>query len=116
MLGLIAGRLKLMDWPSVTGWVSEGGAKLGTKRTPPQEDQLPAIAQKLKEFGIQALLIIGGFEVTRIVPNVAPFSSILDQEISIDKAYIFLIFRVIKPVLHFSKRGINMRSLEFLSL
>ncbi|XP_011869434.1 PREDICTED: ATP-dependent 6-phosphofructokinase isoform X5 [Vollenhovia emeryi] len=62
VLGLIAGRLKLMDWPSVTGWVSEGGAKLGTKRAPPQEDQLPQIAQKLKEFGIQALLIIGGFE------------------------------------------------------
>lgn len=63
MLGLIAGRFKLMDWPSVTSWVSEGGAKLGTKRAPPQEDQLPQIAQKLKEFGIQALLIIGGFEV-----------------------------------------------------
>lgn len=73
-MGLIAGRLKLMDWPSVTGWVSEGGAKLGTKRTPPQEDQLPAIAQKLKEFGIQALLIIGGFEVMRIVENVALFN------------------------------------------
>ncbi|KMQ98444.1 6-phosphofructokinase-like isoform 2 protein [Lasius niger] len=62
VLGLMAGRLKLMDWPSVTGWVAEGGAKLGTKRAPPSEDQLPAIAQKLKEFGIQALLIIGGFE------------------------------------------------------
>ncbi|XP_011691163.1 PREDICTED: ATP-dependent 6-phosphofructokinase isoform X4 [Wasmannia auropunctata] len=62
VLGLIAGRLKLMDWPSVTGWVSEGGAKLGTKRAPPTEDQLPQIAQKLKEFGIQALLVIGGFE------------------------------------------------------
>ncbi|XP_018059522.1 PREDICTED: ATP-dependent 6-phosphofructokinase isoform X5 [Atta colombica] len=62
VLGLIAGRLKLMDWPSVTGWVSEGGAKLGTKRAPPTEDQLPQIAQRLKEFGIQALLIIGGFE------------------------------------------------------
>lgn len=74
VLGLMAGRLKLMDWPSVTGWVAEGGAKLGTKRAPPSEDQLPAIAQKLKEFGIQALLIIGGFEVTRIAPNVAPFN------------------------------------------
>jgi len=52
-----------MDWSSVTGWVAEGGAKLGTKRAPPTEDQLPQIAQKLKEFGIQALLIIGGFEV-----------------------------------------------------
>lgn len=70
MLGLIAGKLKLMDWPSVTGWVAEGGAKLGTKRAPPQEDQLPQIAQKLREYGIQALLIIGGFEVTNLL-NVA---------------------------------------------
>lgn len=70
----MAGRLKLMDWPSVTGWVAEGGAKLGTKRTPPQEHQLPLIAQKLKEFGIQALLIIGGFEVTQIAANVVAFS------------------------------------------
>ncbi|XP_014473680.1 PREDICTED: ATP-dependent 6-phosphofructokinase isoform X3 [Dinoponera quadriceps] len=62
VMGLIDGRLKLMDWPSVTGWVAQGGAYLGTKRAPPKEDQLPQIAQKLKEFGIQALLIIGGFE------------------------------------------------------
>ncbi|XP_017764764.1 PREDICTED: ATP-dependent 6-phosphofructokinase isoform X2 [Eufriesea mexicana] len=62
ILGLMAGKFKLMDWPSVTGWVAQGGAYLGTKRTPPKEDQLPQIAQKLKEYGIQALLIIGGFE------------------------------------------------------
>nr|XP_050854132.1 ATP-dependent 6-phosphofructokinase isoform X3 [Vespula vulgaris] len=62
ILGLMSGKFKLMDWPSVTGWVSQGGAYLGTKRTPPKDDQLPQIAQKLKEFGIQALLIIGGFE------------------------------------------------------
>ncbi|XP_066585048.1 ATP-dependent 6-phosphofructokinase isoform X2 [Prorops nasuta] len=62
VLGLMAGKLKLMDWSSVTGWVAQGGAYLGTKRAPPKEDQLPQIAQKLKEFGIQALLIIGGFE------------------------------------------------------
>ncbi|XP_046823922.1 ATP-dependent 6-phosphofructokinase isoform X2 [Vespa crabro] len=62
ILGLISGKFKLMDWPSVTGWVAQGGAYLGTKRTPPRDDQLPQIAQKLKEFGIQALLIIGGFE------------------------------------------------------
>jgi len=64
VLGLMAGRLRLMDWSSVTGWVAEGGAKLGTKRAPPQEEHLSQIAQKLKEFQIQALLIIGGFEVT----------------------------------------------------
>ncbi|KAJ8688263.1 hypothetical protein QAD02_024058 [Eretmocerus hayati] len=62
VLGLATGKLKLMDWPSVTGWVAQGGAYLGTKRAPPKDDQLPQIAQKLKEFGIQALLIIGGFE------------------------------------------------------
>lgn len=61
----MSGKFKLMDWPSVTGWVSQGGAYLGTKRTPPKDDQLPQIAQKLKEFGIQALLIIGGFEVNK---------------------------------------------------
>ncbi|XP_048508113.1 ATP-dependent 6-phosphofructokinase isoform X4 [Athalia rosae] len=60
--GFMAGKLKLMEWPSVTGWVAQGGAYLGTKRAPPKEDQLPQIAQRLKEFGIQALLIIGGFE------------------------------------------------------
>ncbi|XP_063993770.1 ATP-dependent 6-phosphofructokinase isoform X2 [Diachasmimorpha longicaudata] len=60
--GLAAGQLKLMDWPSVTGWVAQGGAYLGTKRAPPKEEQLPQIAAKLREFGIQALLIIGGFE------------------------------------------------------
>ncbi|XP_043521112.1 ATP-dependent 6-phosphofructokinase isoform X1 [Frieseomelitta varia] len=62
VLGLMAGKFKLMDWPSVTGWVAQGGAYLGTKRAPPTDEQLPQIAQKLKEYGIQALLIIGGFE------------------------------------------------------
>lgn len=63
VMGLEAGKLKLMDWASVTSWVAQGGAYLGTKRAPPTNEQLPHIAQKLKEFGIQALLIIGGFEV-----------------------------------------------------
>ncbi|XP_061936291.1 ATP-dependent 6-phosphofructokinase isoform X1 [Apis cerana] len=62
ILGLITGKFKLLDWPFVTGWVSQGGALLGTKRAPPKEDQLPQIAQRLKEYEIQALLIIGGFE------------------------------------------------------
>ena len=65
-MGLEAGKLKLMDWASVTSWVAQGGAFLGTKRAPPSNEQLPQIAQKLKEFGIQALLIIGGFEVRSI--------------------------------------------------
>jgi 6-phosphofructokinase len=52
-----------MQWSDVTGWVGQGGAMLGTKRTLP-EKKLPQIAAKLKELKIQALLIIGGFEVS----------------------------------------------------
>jgi 6-phosphofructokinase 1 len=50
-----------MDWSDVTGWVGQGGAFLGTKRTLPG-DKMPAIAKKLAESKIQALLLIGGFE------------------------------------------------------
>lgn len=62
VMGLEAGKVKLLDWSSVTGWVAQGGAYLGTKRAPPKEDQLPQIAARIKELGIQALLVIGGFE------------------------------------------------------
>lgn len=45
----------------VTGWVGQGGAFLGTKRTLP-EGKFEQIAARLREFRIQGLLIIGGFE------------------------------------------------------
>ncbi|XP_026684693.1 ATP-dependent 6-phosphofructokinase, partial [Diaphorina citri] len=61
--GLVAGNVQIMQWSDVTGWVGQGGAMLGTKRTLP-EKKLPQIAAKLKELKIQALLIIGGFEVS----------------------------------------------------
>jgi len=59
--GLIAGNVQVMKWSDVTGWVGQGGAMLGTKRTLPGT-RMPQIAARLKEFKIQALLIIGGFE------------------------------------------------------
>lgn len=51
-----------MSWSDVTGWIALGGAMLGTKRTLPGK-RIAEAAAKLKEFGIQGLLIIGGFEV-----------------------------------------------------
>ena len=51
-----------MKWADVTGWVGQGGAFLGKKRTLPG-DRMAEIAARLKEYNIQALLIIGGFEV-----------------------------------------------------
>lgn len=54
-----------MTWADVTGWIALGGAMLGTKRTLPSK-KFPETAAKLKEFGIQGLLIIGGFEVIHL--------------------------------------------------
>ncbi|XP_031355986.1 ATP-dependent 6-phosphofructokinase isoform X1 [Photinus pyralis] len=59
--GLINGNVKPMGWSDVTGWVGAGGAFLGTKRTLPGT-RIDQVAKKLTEFGIQGLLIIGGFE------------------------------------------------------
>jgi len=51
-----------LGWSDVTGWVGQGGAFLGTKRTLP-EGKYPEVAARLRQFNIQALLVIGGFEV-----------------------------------------------------
>ncbi|RZC32655.1 PFK domain containing protein, partial [Asbolus verrucosus] len=59
--GLIAGNIKKMNWSDVTGWVSIGGANLGTKRTLPGS-RMGLIASRFTEFKINGLLIIGGFE------------------------------------------------------
>ncbi|CAH0546399.1 unnamed protein product [Brassicogethes aeneus] len=59
--GLLAGNVRPLAWGDVTGWVSVGGAYLGTKRTLPGK-RIDQVVAKLKEFGIQGLVIIGGFE------------------------------------------------------
>lgn len=59
--GLIEGNITVMKWHDVSGWVGQGGAFLGTKRTLPG-DMMEQVVIKLREFKIQALLVIGGFE------------------------------------------------------
>ena len=59
--GLVKGEIQLMQWGDVNGWVSQGGALLGTKRTLPAGN-FEEIAQQLKKFKIEGLMIIGGFE------------------------------------------------------
>ena len=63
-----------MTWSDVNGWVGQGGAFLGTKRTLPQK-YLAQFAEKLREYNIQGLLIVGGFEVSscRLFDAVAQF-------------------------------------------
>ncbi|XP_043200875.1 ATP-dependent 6-phosphofructokinase-like isoform X5 [Amphibalanus amphitrite] len=59
--GLVENQVKEMGWGDVTGWVPQGGAFLGTKRTLPQK-YMSQVAARFKEHKIQALLVIGGFE------------------------------------------------------
>lgn len=50
-----------MDWMSVTGWVSRGGAELGTTRFVPTAEAIDRIAAQLESHHIDGLLMIGGW-------------------------------------------------------
>ncbi|XP_035211401.1 ATP-dependent 6-phosphofructokinase-like isoform X2 [Stegodyphus dumicola] len=68
--GLIEGNIQTMNWSDVTGWVGQGGAFLGTKRTLPDQ-YMDQVVEQLKKFHIQALLVIGGFEAFHSVLQLA---------------------------------------------
>ncbi len=59
--GLVEGDIREMDWMSVSGWASQGGAELGTNRTMPEGSDFYAIARSLEEHKIDGLLMIGGW-------------------------------------------------------
>ena len=59
--GLLNGQVEPMDWMSVTGWVSQGGAELGTSRMFPTEKHFAGMAEQISEFGIDGILMIGGW-------------------------------------------------------
>lgn len=58
--GLLRGDIFEMDWMTVSGWVSRGGAELGTSRKVPYDHELPRIAQLFEEHRIDGVLMIGG--------------------------------------------------------
>lgn len=59
--GLVAGNFKKLDWIDVTGWVMLGSALLRTNQELP-DGKFEEIAARLKEFNIQGLLVVGGFD------------------------------------------------------
>ncbi|NBB90056.1 MAG: 6-phosphofructokinase [Spirochaetes bacterium] len=59
--GLLEGNVTELGWMSVSGFASRGGAELGTNRTVPSRGQLPAIAERITDLGIEGLLMIGGW-------------------------------------------------------
>ncbi len=59
--GLMEGAIQEMDWMSVNGWASRGGAELGTDRHIPSGKDFYKIARAIEDFKIDGLLIIGGW-------------------------------------------------------
>lgn len=59
--GLVKGKFKKFTWKDVNGWVGQGSAILRTTRTI-AEGKYKEIAERLKEYKIQGLLVVGGFE------------------------------------------------------
>jgi 6-phosphofructokinase 1 len=59
--GLIDGDIHEMDWMSVSGWATLGGAELGTNRKIPQGAELYQIARNIERHGIDGILMIGGW-------------------------------------------------------
>ena len=59
--GLIAGEINEIGWSDVTGWVSLGGARIGTKRTLPHTDY-QAVGCHISKNKLHGILIVGGFE------------------------------------------------------
>ncbi|HNP71079.1 MAG TPA: 6-phosphofructokinase [Kouleothrix sp.] len=58
--GLIDGDIDEMDWMSVSGWASMGGAELGTSRKQPSGRDFYAIARAIEQHQIDGLLMLGG--------------------------------------------------------
>ncbi|XP_043082170.1 ATP-dependent 6-phosphofructokinase, platelet type isoform X2 [Puntigrus tetrazona] len=59
--GFYKGQIKEIKWADVGGWTGQGGSLLGTKRTLPAK-HIDKIAEQIRKYNINALLVIGGFE------------------------------------------------------
>uniref|UniRef100_A0A673K0Q8 6-phosphofructokinase n=1 Tax=Sinocyclocheilus rhinocerous TaxID=307959 RepID=A0A673K0Q8_9TELE len=60
--GFSKGQIREIKWADVGGWTGQGGSLLGTKRTLPAK-HIDKIAEQMRKYNINALLVIGGFEV-----------------------------------------------------
>ena len=59
--GLIDGDISELGWMGVSGWVSRGGAGLGTSRHIPSGQDFYSIAKNLESHQVDGLLFIGGW-------------------------------------------------------
>ncbi len=60
-LGLLEGDVQELDWMSVSGWVADGGAEIGTNRFVPDRDDVARIAKQIARHRIDGILMAGGW-------------------------------------------------------
>lgn len=61
--------IERMNWTSVAGWTTMGGAELGISRKIPKEKDYYAIAKLIEEKEIDAILMIGGWAGYQAIYN-----------------------------------------------
>ncbi len=59
--GLARGEVEEMDWMSVSGWVGQGGAELGTSRSVASPEMLADVAEQIQAHRIDGILMVGGW-------------------------------------------------------
>ncbi len=60
-VGLKEGRIEELFWAQVEGWLVDGGAELGLRRTVPTVEDLYTVSRSLETHQVDALLVIGGW-------------------------------------------------------
>lgn len=60
--GLRMGEVQEMAWMDVSGWVSQGGAEIGTNRYVPSEAAIAEIGEQVAAHRIDGLLMAGGWD------------------------------------------------------
>jgi 6-phosphofructokinase 1 len=58
--GLLADRVEDMGWKDVEGWVTQGGADLGTSRSTPATEDYALVGEAIQRNNLDGLLVIGG--------------------------------------------------------
>lgn len=56
------GSIREFDWLEVDGWASRGGSEIGMNRELPSESGMELIASLFKQYKIDGMFIVGGFE------------------------------------------------------
>jgi len=60
--GLINDQIKSLNWMSVNGWSSVGSSLLGCQKALPSKVGLAKLAEKIRQYNLHGLLVIGGYE------------------------------------------------------